>query len=78
MYVSVEIKGPINSRALWSLISRYNVSCTDLGKMTYVYGDVTFDEAVDVVSFCSMFGELKTEYGGEFDGKTGKKNPKTS
>lgn len=75
MYVSVEIKGPINSRALWSLISRYNVSCTDLGAVTYVYGDVTFDEAVDVVCFCSMFGEIKTEYGGESCGTQGEKNP---
>ena len=63
IYLMVEIKGRINSRALWSLISKYNVSCTDLGEMTLVYGEVPFDDAVDVVAFCSMFGDIKTEYG---------------
>ncbi len=61
----IEIKGPIDSRKLWSLIERYGVNLTDLGETVLVYGDVPFKDSVDIIAFCSMFGEIKSEYGGE-------------
>lgn len=60
----VEIKGPFDSKKLWSLIEKYGVNLTDLGQIVLVYGDVSFNDAVDVIAFCSMFGEIETEYGG--------------
>ena len=60
----VEIKGPFDSKKLWSLIEKYGVNLTDLGQIVLVYGDLSFTDAVDVIAFCSMFGEIKTEYGG--------------
>lgn len=55
----IVIQGPFDSKKLWSLISRYNVNLTDLGENVLVYGDVTFHDSVDIISFCSMFGEIK-------------------
>ena len=61
----VEIKGPFDSRKLWALIQRYDVNLTDLGETILVYGDISFENAVDVIAFCSMFGEMKSSYGGD-------------
>jgi len=55
----VVIQGPFDSKKLWSLISRYKVNLTDLGGKILVYGDVSFHDAVDVIAFCSMFGEIE-------------------
>ena len=52
------IKGPFDSKKLWSLISRYKVNLTDLGNTVLVYGDVDIHDAADVLAFCSMFGEI--------------------
>jgi hypothetical protein len=61
----IEIKGGFDSRRLWSLIKRYKVNLTDLGDTVLVYGDISFHDAVDVIAFCSMFGEMKSDYGGD-------------
>lgn len=68
-YLMVKIQGPFDSKKLWSLIKRYGVNLTDLGKIVLVYGDVSFDDAVDIIAFCSMFGEIESEYGGDSCGK---------
>lgn len=52
------IKGPFDSKKLWSLISKYKVNLTDLGNTVLVYGDVDIHDAADVLAFCSMFGEI--------------------
>lgn len=52
------IKGPFDSKKLWSLISKYKVNLTDLGNTVLVYGDVNIHDAADVLAFCSMFGEI--------------------
>lgn len=57
-HLCATIKGPFDSKKLWSLISRYNVNLTDLGDTVLVYGDVNIHDAADVLAFCSLFGEI--------------------
>lgn len=58
------IKGPFDSKKLWSLISKYKVNLTDLGNTVLVYGDVNIHDAADVLAFCSLFGDiLESEVG---------------
>lgn len=64
-YLLVEIKGPIDSRKLWGLISRYGINVTDLDDKVIVHGDTSFHDHVDIVSLCSLFGELTYTYGGD-------------
>lgn len=52
------IKGPFDSKKLWSLISKYNVNLTDLGDKVLVYGDLDIRDATDVLAFCSLFGDI--------------------
>ena len=52
------VKGPFDSKKLWSLISRYDVNVTDLGDTVLVYGDVDIHDATDVLAFCSLFGDI--------------------
>ena len=52
------VKGPFDSKKLWSLISKYNVNLTDLEDKVLVYGDVDIHDAADVLAFCSLFGEI--------------------
>lgn len=60
--ISIEVKGKIDSRALWSLIEPYGVNLTDLGNVSLVYGTVKdFHEATDVIVYCALFGDIKTE-----------------
>ena len=59
--ISIEIKGKIDSKALWSLIERYGVNLTDLGNVSLVYGSVKdFHDATDVIVYCALFGDIKT------------------
>ena len=60
----VEVKGPFDSKKLWGLIEKYGVNLTDLGDKVLVYGDLDVKESTVVISCCSMFGEIKAEYGG--------------
>lgn len=60
--IQVEIRGNIDSRALWSLIKRYGVNLTDLGNVSLVYGTVKdFHDATDVIVYCALFGDIKTD-----------------
>ena len=60
--IQIEIRGNIDSRALWSLIKRYNVNLTDLGNVSLVYGTVKdFHDATDVIVYCALFGDIKTD-----------------
>lgn len=60
--IQIEIRGNIDSKALWSLIKRYGVNLTDLGNVSLVYGTVKdFHDATDVVVYCALFGDIKTD-----------------
>lgn len=60
--IQIEIRGNIDSRALWSLIKRYGVNLTDLGNVSLVYGTVKdFHDATDVIVYCALFGDIKTD-----------------
>ena len=60
--IQIEIRGNIDSKALWSLIKRYGVNLTDLGNVSLVYGTVKdFHDATDVIVYCALFGDIKTD-----------------
>ena len=70
------IKGPFDSKKLWSLISHYGVNLTDLDNVVYVYGDVGLSDACSIIVLCSIFGEYTCEYeGGDLCGTKGSQNP---
>lgn len=59
MNVWIQINGEINSRGLWSIIGKYGVNVTDLGKSTFVYGDCADGDIADtILSVCRSFGSV--------------------
>lgn len=55
----VEIQGPIDSRALFELLSEFGkVNVTDMDSTVLVYGELPFISAVTALSFCSDFGDI--------------------
>lgn len=52
------IKGPFDSKKLWSLISKYKVNLTDLGETVLVYGDVTIEDSTVILDACAKFGDI--------------------
>ena len=61
---TININGKINSRALWNFVKHYEgVNVTDLGNVTYVYGNAkSFDDLIDVICLASMFGDIEYDY----------------
>lgn len=68
----VEIKGQIDSRALWDALCAFDhyeethqhvINVTDLGNRTLVYGNLPFLQAAAVVGICEQFGETKATFG---------------
>lgn len=57
----VEIKGKIDSTALWQLIEEYKLNLTDVGSKTWVYGKTDCITAGTVISICALFGELRAD-----------------
>lgn len=55
----VEIKGPIDSRALFEQLGKFGkVNVTDMHNIVLVYGDLPFDNAVSALSLCSAVGDV--------------------
>lgn len=55
----VEIRGPINSRALYEQLEKFGkMNVTDMDSTVLVYGDLSFDSAVKALSLCSKFGDI--------------------
>ena len=60
----VEIRGPIDSRALWDALSAYDhtefqkhtLNLTDMGETVIVYGTLSILEAVTVAGICGQYG----------------------
>ena len=61
MHIFIEIKNKIDSRSLWNLIEKYKVNLTDLEEVSLVYGDVDTITAMEVITCCALFGDLKIE-----------------
>ena len=57
----VEINGNIDSSSLWPLIKPYKVNLTDLIDKSLVYGEVDIVTALEVITCCSLYGNLKIE-----------------
>lgn len=53
-----EIKGCVNSAALWAMIGPNRVSITDLGEKAFISGDESPYALGWVLDRCSMFGEV--------------------
>ena len=61
VHLFVEIKGPIDSRALWGEIEPYGVNVTDMKDTVLVYTDLPILEAVTVIGICSKYGDVKSK-----------------
>ena len=53
-----EIKGKINSAALWAIIGKDRISVTDMGEKTLIYGEESPYALGWVRDRCSLFGEV--------------------
>lgn len=61
VYVSCTINGKIDSRELWDDIKDYDVNVTDLGEVTYVYGQVSMYDSLFVIDICRKYGDTISE-----------------
>ena len=52
----ITIKGPIDSKALFELISMFNANLTDLGDKVLIYGDFYLSEATRIIYHAGLFG----------------------
>lgn len=43
------------------MIEKYGVNLTDLEEETLIYGDVDITEAMEVITCCALYGNLKIE-----------------
>ncbi len=61
VYVSVTIKGKIDSKALWSEISEYDVNVTDMDDVTFVYGKASMYDSMFIIDICRKYGDITKE-----------------
>ena len=61
VYVSVTIKGKIDSKALWTEISDYDVNVTDMGDVTFVYGKASMYDSMFIIDICRKYGDITKE-----------------
>lgn len=61
VYVNCTINGKIDSRELWDDIKNYDVNVTDLGEVTYVYGQVSMYDSLFVIDICRKYGDTISE-----------------
>lgn len=59
LYLWVNICGLDNAKELWDEIGQYDVNLTEVGDVSYVYGEVTMEIATKVIGCCERHG--KTE-----------------
>lgn len=58
VHVCLEIKGDIDTPILWKLIESYKVNLTAVDHKTWIYGDVSYVTLGDLISKCSLFGDV--------------------
>ena len=61
VYVNVEIKGKIDSKELYQDLDGYNLNVTDLGEMTYVYGQSSMYDSMFILDICRKYGDITSE-----------------
>lgn len=61
-YLLIEIKGPLDSLALWKLVSKYGVNVTDIIDCVIVHGKVDYYAYTEVLAICQTFGECSHTY----------------
>lgn len=61
VHLFVEIRGPIDSRALWDELESYGVNVTDMKDTVLVYADLPIIEAGIVAGICSKYGDIKSQ-----------------
>ena len=61
LYVNVEIRGKIDSKELYQDLEGYNLNVTDLGEMTYVYGQSSMYDSMFILDICRKYGDITSE-----------------
>ena len=61
VYINVTIKGKIDSKELWDDIKGCDVNVTDLGEVTFVYGQASMYDSMFIIDICRKYGDISTE-----------------
>ena len=61
VYISVTINGKIDSKKLWNDIKGYDVNVTDLGEVTFVYGQASMYDSMFIIDICRKYGDITHE-----------------
>lgn len=61
VYLNVTINGKIDSKELWNDIKGYDVNVTDLGEVTFVYGQVSMYDSMFIIDICRKYGDITHE-----------------
>lgn len=60
--VFIKINARIDSRNLWEKIARYGINLTDLGDYSLIYGDIYFEDLINLLYICSEFDKVEINY----------------
>jgi hypothetical protein len=58
VYINVTINGKIDSKELWEDVKCYDINVTDLGEVTFVYGEVSMFDSLIIISICRKYGDI--------------------
>lgn len=61
VYINVTINGKIDSKELWEDVKGYDINVTDLGEVTFVYGEVSMFDSLIIISICRKYGNITHE-----------------
>lgn len=58
----IEIKGKIKSRDLYKRLEKYKANVTDIIFLTFVYGEASLTEFLEIILICSKYGHIKVQF----------------
>ena len=58
----IEIRGKVKSLELYEKVKKYNANVTDIIFLTFVYGEASLNQFVDIIRICLKFGKIKVSF----------------
>lgn len=59
---SLEVKGKLDSKELWSLLEPLDVNLIDLGDGVFVYGRLNPTRLAQAICICGKYGKVKGDF----------------
>ena len=59
VYINIDIKGTFDTLALWKQIEYLKVNLTTTGEMTWIYGELAFQDIGELIYYCTLYGDLE-------------------